>query len=493
MEKLKVLDLFSGIGGFSLGLERTGGFETVAFCEIEDYPRKVLTKHWPEVPIYEDVRNVTAKGLAADGIFPSIITGGFPCQDISVAGKQAGIGEGTRSGLWSECARLLGELRPQIKYAIFENVTALLSGDRGRWFQRVLFDLSSLGYSCQWHCISASELGAHHHRDRIWIICTRNDYGNACQKIKGSVDLQTMWRAIPTDQNSEKERVLFSSMLRKVEIISPADTFCCCERDVCGEEPNNEGNSEKARNDMEACQQGSQGQRGRDERRAESQEEVLLQDVPGASGEKNWQAIEDGRNSSSPRLRPNEQQDRKSCSCIEAAAWKTSQAIGDNLSAALQKGANYIQPPSWVSDYSGVSIDESLRTSELGAHHHRDRVWIVAYPSLMQRNGGNINGKNSKPQIPEPRERNCQNAPNTMRPRLQGSQEPRIFSGGRDGWVELIARRFRGFPEISEIEPTICGSLNGIPGYAHRLKGLGNAVVPQTPELIGRAILENYA
>jgi DNA (cytosine-5)-methyltransferase 1 len=166
--KHKVLDLFSGIGGFSLGLERAGDFETVAFCEIEKYPQKVLAKHWPGVPIYEDVRELTAERLRADGIVPTVICAGFPCQDVSNAGKGAGIGEGTRSGLWSECARLLGELRP--RYAIFENVTALLSGDSGRWFQRVLWDISEVGYDAEWHCIPASELGAHHHRDRVWII-----------------------------------------------------------------------------------------------------------------------------------------------------------------------------------------------------------------------------------------------------------------------------------------------------------------------------------
>jgi DNA (cytosine-5)-methyltransferase 1 len=166
--KLKTLDLFAGIGGFSLGLERTSGFETVAFCEIEPFPVKVLNKHWPDVPVYNDVRELTHERLRADGIFPDIITGGFPCQDISVAGSQKGIGEGTRSGLWSECARLLGEIRP--RYAIFENVTALLNGERGDWFKRVLWDISEVGYDAEWHCISASELGAHHHRDRVWII-----------------------------------------------------------------------------------------------------------------------------------------------------------------------------------------------------------------------------------------------------------------------------------------------------------------------------------
>ena len=166
--KMRVLDLFAGIGGFTLGLERAG-FETVAFCEIEPYAQKVLRKNWPEVPIYDDVRTITADRLISDGIRVDVITGGFPCQDISVAGNQAGIADGTRSGLWSECARLIGELRP--RYAIFENVTNLLNGERGAWFKRVLWDISALGYDAEWHCIPASELGAHHHRDRVWIIC----------------------------------------------------------------------------------------------------------------------------------------------------------------------------------------------------------------------------------------------------------------------------------------------------------------------------------
>ena len=163
MAKLQLLDLFSGIGGFSLGLERTGGFETAAFCEIEEYPRRVLARHWPEVPIYEDIRDLDAARLRADGIRVDAICGGFPCQDISAAGKGAGI-EGERSGLWCEFARLIGELRPRIVFV--ENVAALL----GRGLDRVLGDLAEIGYDAEWHCIPASAIGAPHRRDRVWIV-----------------------------------------------------------------------------------------------------------------------------------------------------------------------------------------------------------------------------------------------------------------------------------------------------------------------------------
>lgn len=168
----RLLDLFSGIGGFSLGLERTGGFKTVAFCEIDPFCRRVLAKHWPEVPCYDDVRNITAGLLQRDGVGPiDVITGGFPCQDISCAGKKAGLEDGTRSGLWSEIARLCGELRP--RYVIVENVANLLAGPPerpGGWFGRVLGDLAERGYDAEWENIPAATLGAPHRRERVWLV-----------------------------------------------------------------------------------------------------------------------------------------------------------------------------------------------------------------------------------------------------------------------------------------------------------------------------------
>ena len=154
---MRHLDLFSGIGGFALAARRVG-WETVGFCEIDHYCQKVLAKHWPGVPIYDDVTKYTGTAGAAD-----IITGGFPCQDISVAGRGAGI-EGSRSGLWSDLCRIIGEVRP--RYAVMENVSALLA----RGLERVLGDMAEIGYDCEWHCIPASVVGAPHQRDRIWIV-----------------------------------------------------------------------------------------------------------------------------------------------------------------------------------------------------------------------------------------------------------------------------------------------------------------------------------
>lgn len=190
-DKLRSLDLFSGIGGFSLGLERTGGFETAAFCEIEDFPRRVLAKHWPEVPCYEDIRKLNAATLRRDGIEVDVLSAGFPCQDVSVAGRQAGIGPETRSGLWSECLRLVGELQPEL--AIFENVTNLLSGPTeqpGGWFSTILGDLAQAGYDAEWADIPASYIGAWHRRGRVWILA----YPNKNSGQQGRAEKPILWQ-----------------------------------------------------------------------------------------------------------------------------------------------------------------------------------------------------------------------------------------------------------------------------------------------------------
>lgn len=166
---LRVLDLFSGIGCFSLGLERVG-FQAVAFCENEPFCRAVLRARWPGVQLYNDVRDLDATQLAADGIECDVVCGGFPCTDISIAGSGVGIA-GRESGLWREFARIARELRP--RYLIVENTSALLV----RGLDTVLGDLAEIGFDAEWHCIPASHVGAPHLRDRIWIVAYSNITG----------------------------------------------------------------------------------------------------------------------------------------------------------------------------------------------------------------------------------------------------------------------------------------------------------------------------
>jgi len=160
---LKHLDLFSGIGGFSLGLESAGLVETVAFCDFESYCQKILNKHWPDVPIYGDVKELNYERLRADGIDTiDIITGGYPCQPFSVAGSQKG--EQDPRHVWPEMFRLIQEFKPS--WVIGENV----SGHIKLGLDTVLENLESEGYSARTFSISASSVGANHQRERIWIV-----------------------------------------------------------------------------------------------------------------------------------------------------------------------------------------------------------------------------------------------------------------------------------------------------------------------------------
>jgi len=168
MMKLRVLDLFSGVGGFSLGLERTGGFETAAFCEYEAFPRQVLAKHWPDVPCFPDVREL--KGEDVDGSI-DVICGGYPCQPFSQAGQRRGQEDDRH--LWPEFSRIVDELRPA--WVIGENVAGHIS----MGLDDVLSDLERQGYACRTFVIPACAVGAPHRRDRVWTIASRSDVADA--------------------------------------------------------------------------------------------------------------------------------------------------------------------------------------------------------------------------------------------------------------------------------------------------------------------------
>jgi DNA (cytosine-5)-methyltransferase 1 len=177
-----MLDLFTGIGGFSLAASWVWGEELdlAGFCEQDAYCGKVLKKNFPDVPIYPDIKEL--RGEWFQDI--DLITGGFPCQDISVAGKGAGI-DGKRSGLWTEMCRLIGEVRP--RYALIENVPMLIH----RGLERVLCDLAEIGYDAEWQVIGADDVGARHKRKRIWIVAHTQSEGRECGSTgKQGIDSQ---------------------------------------------------------------------------------------------------------------------------------------------------------------------------------------------------------------------------------------------------------------------------------------------------------------
>ena len=172
---LKLLDLFSGIGGFSLGLESTGGFETIAFVEKNEFCQKVLKKHWPNITIEGDIRDVKGEKYQAD-----IVTGGFPCQPFSVAGKRKGTDDDRY--LWDETIRVIRECKP--RWFIGENVEGLININNGVVLRQVQTDLEEAGFQVQCIVIPASGVGAWHQRKRIWIVGYAKHNGYSSSKIK---------------------------------------------------------------------------------------------------------------------------------------------------------------------------------------------------------------------------------------------------------------------------------------------------------------------
>jgi DNA (cytosine-5)-methyltransferase 1 len=202
--KTYFLDLFSGIGGFSLGAYWAGlRFDGHYFSEVDDYAIRVYQQRFPDSEGLGDIRNIRAENLPLGDY---IIAGGFPCQDISVAGKGAGL-EGERSGLWYEYARLISELRP--RYAIMENVGALAF----RGLDSVLGSLAEIGYDAEWQDIRASDVGAPHRRERIWIVAYPREerkQGSKSQEIQREP-------ALPRSENIGKVKDMF----RRSDLFEP--------------------------------------------------------------------------------------------------------------------------------------------------------------------------------------------------------------------------------------------------------------------------------
>ena len=194
---LKILDLFSGIGGFSLGLESTGYFETVAFCEKDEFCKKVLQKHWSHLKIYDDVRSLHDTKIQAD-----VVTGGFPCQSFSQAGLQKGRADDR--WLWNEMFDVIKQVRP--RWVIGENVQGIINIEEGMVLRQVQDDLDSEGFKVQCFIIPASGIGAWHNRNRVWILACNISNSNSIRHRRGNSTrcADEEWTFLPREQEGGK-------------------------------------------------------------------------------------------------------------------------------------------------------------------------------------------------------------------------------------------------------------------------------------------------
>jgi DNA-cytosine methyltransferase len=468
---VNVLDLFSGIGGFSLGLERTGGFRTVAFCEIEPYCRAVLKKHWPNVPCYEDVRTLTAERLRADGISVDAICGGFPCQDISTAGKGAGI-EGERSGLWKEYARIIGEVRP--RYVIVENVAALL----GRGLSRVLGDLAEIGYDAEWHCIPASYVGAPHRRDRLWIVA----YSQSKRYTERGEE-----RDFPEEdgrQDGQMRSIFSGAGQQSADMADPRYSRI-----------------HEQRKSFDACE-GLRFGRG-----------IQPNGIP------RKQEYESETLADPTSKRPSGQRESGiQCSPTPRLDWQADQLIAERFGSQWRTepnvGGRFDGFPMWLYRHCGrgMSYAESYRSvKEL-----RD-VWNNDVAETLWENIGGfgriqkaeilfyfvreLKKKGRKARIDVEGKKVCEEVlrivwgaekPSRSSLRPEPSEQQSGQSTDALQMVsQLSSRNGKANWSICSWEDGIPRVANGVPSRVDRLKGLGNAVVPQIPEIIGRVILKS--
>ena len=450
--KLKHLDLFSGIGGFSLGLEATGGFETVAFCDIEEFPRKVLQKHWPGVKQYEDIKELNYEKLKTDGLLPiDIITGGYPCQPFSVAGRKKG--EKDPRHLWPEYFRLIKELRPT--WVIGENV----SGHIKLGLDTVLENLESEGYSVRTFSISAASIGANHQRERIWIVANTNSSGNKGKKSRSigkenekekrdrQVNSTTRFPdgtdSIVTKQKSETEveYVVNSNNIRSLQHTEATEETSRRRTETTSLSA---GNVENTRRSL---RQGSEF-RGENENEIRqgnaniSERSSKASEFDVANTEGKYNSEQEGKIKSRGKIIEGR----------ETEIWSESTGRSNTLANTENIGS--------VSSLHEKEREGNSSRCSKGEFKGNSNV---ANTKSSQRNGNEINREHSEPE--------------TQEELGIGSSISRTQGGSPwEGWWD--------------IEPDVGRVAHGVPVRAHRLKGLGNSLVPTIPFYIGTIILE---
>ncbi len=424
---MKVLDLFSGIGGFSHGLDKVG-FKTVAFCEMDKYCKLVLQKHWKGVKIYNDVKKITKEGFEADGIeSPDIITGGFPCQPFSVAGKQKGTSDDRY--LWPEMFRIIKAFKP--RWVIGENVRGIINIQDGMVFETVCTDLEGEGYEVRAFNIPAAGVGAPHKRERIWIVAhsksERSQRSRGQESSKNINGFQQNKEEIQSEIWSESER--------------RSRTF----------------GHENVENSRRTLRQGSEfGKKNEDETRKEDADQHQRSSSPSESN------VANANINGAERNQPEDRQGSRT------------QQSGEDV--ANTKGIE-----------SYVGEHRKHQTEGNGQSETRGESSTDVADTYTRLSDGTYEEVQPRGQTFDTSSEGSTDVANANSERQQKQWRSESIQ-------EEVSRQTTGTRSECQggwsVEPDVGRVAHGIPGRVHRLKALGNSIVPQIAEEIGKAIMK---
>ena len=444
---MKVLDLFSGIGGFTLGLDSTGFFETVKFVEKDKYCQKVLRKNFPNIPIEEDIKNVKGEEGDAD-----VIVGGFPCQPMSVAGRRKGTDDDRY--LWPEMFRLIREIKPQ--FVIGENVQGIINIQNGMVLRQVQDDLESEGFEVQCFLIPASGIGAWHQRYRVWIVGHSQHNG-----------------LLAAEKRCRDEKDYGGSQKRENETIEPtrASGFRDNEN-VCN--TNDSGRKDRS--------QKHRWQQTQSKKRINSTSRSDIISNTDSNGEK-WNKSEDRQGS---RIEQDGKDDVSNTDNTRGGASKYGIEREGKKTDKRWKGQSQFESSGHSKNVSNTNsgLRGGRRTIQQSGEN---KVWrfyseeeeqarVDIRSETIGRNA--VSGKETNASQPNDERREECNVSNQ-------SEEQNISSGGydTDGQKQTWW----------QIESNLCGVPNGVSygldkNRASRIKALGNAIVPQIARELGLAI-----
>ena len=461
---IRILDICSGIGGFSLGLESTGGFDTVAFCEFDDFCRKVLNKHWPDVPIYKDLKEI---GNEPERIIQDfdLICGGIPCQPFSVAGKKKGKEDDRH--LWPYMYEIIKHKKPT--WVIVENVGGFVNVA----LDDVCLDLEAQGYATQSFIIPACSVEAPHRRDRIWILGkfmgnSTGDgriEGESSEKEGGAIRRSEEGRMLESEGASNMENPGRSLRQGRIEQGENADEVGQGDADQL-ERSGGTSRSDVANSQLKGLegQHGnSSSQRGQDEGSLSGTEgsSRTNEDVPNSSG----QRLEGHRGEHGLREASEEEQTSRRSQERDVANPKELEDHEHDNGERTQQDREHRVSQQLRGEGSLGGKEDVANTERLGqqGQGEHERPSNTAKASEGQASGTDDGSQGQTG---------------------QGHTEP-----GVGGMADGVSARLDGHLGF-EREPNIPRVATGIPERVNRLKALGNSIVPQVIYNIGLAILE---